>query len=86
MKTVVYITGQINGNHKLANAISTYESKVEEGMFYSKVITFPTKKSARKALWNAFKEIRKEGYCSTLRYNRHGYLMYDSSIAKIQER
>ena len=87
MTTSIIISGQISGNHTLASAIATYESEVRDGMFYSKIVTFPTKKAAKKALWEAFKHLRQDkedAQASRLRYSKSGELYYDASVAKIQ--
>ena len=83
MKTKIIITGQINGNTTLMNAIECDEP-ARRGMFYSYVYEFKTKKEARKALWNAYKYLRSDGYTS-LRYSPKRCLNYDASYARIEE-
>lgn len=89
MTTTIFITGQIGGNHTLASAIGTYESSTKTGMFYSKIITFPTKKAAKKALWEAFKYLRQDkedAQASRLAYSKFGSLRYDASVAQINQK
>jgi hypothetical protein len=86
MKTTIAITGQINGNFALKNAIETYNSETKKGMFNSFNITFPSKKEAKKALWEAFKYLRsdkQDAEASMLSYSKYGSLSYDASKAVI---
>ncbi len=79
MKAKIEITGQVNGNHVLYNAIcGGYERR--EIMFYNKIIYYQTLKEARKELWEAYKYLRKE---KTVEYAKQHYLAYDASIARI---
>lgn len=87
MTTKIIISGQIGGNFTLAGAIRTYESETIEGMFNSKIIIFPTKKAAKKALWEAFKYLRadkEDAKASRLQYSKFGTLRYDASVAEIE--
>jgi hypothetical protein len=86
MKTSITITGQINGNSRLVNAISTYESETNSIEFNNYQIIFPTKKSAKKALWEAFKYLRSEEpefAKGGISYSKYGSLRYDASRAEI---
>ena len=60
METKIVINGQINGNHRLHNAICTSKSRTETAAFYGYRIYFKTKKEAKKALWDAYKYMRAE--------------------------
>jgi len=87
MKTSIYISGQINGNSTLRNAIITAECEEKKGMFYSITLTFSTKKAAEKAMWEAYKSLRadkQDAQASQLRYHK-GFISYDASTAKIIE-
>lgn len=89
MKTQIIISGQINGNHKLRSAIITAECKEKSGMFNSFILTFPTKKSAIKALSNAYQSMCAEmpdekNKISGINYMRGHSLSYDASKAVIQ--
>lgn len=86
MKTSIIITGQIGGNHTLRNAIidSNLEESEESGMFFSKTISFSTKKDAKKALWEAYKLLRRDIETKTVTSYRKGdALFYDASKAEI---
>lgn len=88
MRTEIHITGQINGNHTLRNALSG-ASEIKEGMFNSQIVVFATKAAAKKALWDAFKYLRQEepdmvGRIGGTRYSKFGALYYDASQAVIQ--
>lgn len=89
MKTSIVISGQINGNHRLRNAILTHEAEERKTMFNGYEITFPTKKAAKSALWSAFKYMKADEPGITnrlggLRYNKFGSLYYDASKAEIE--
>lgn len=87
MKTSIFISGQINGNSTLRNAIITAECEEKKGMFNSITLVFPTKKAAEKAMWEAYKSLRQDkqdAQASMLRYSR-GYISYDASTAKVSE-
>lgn len=88
MKTEIIISGQINGNHKLRNAIMTAECEERKGMFYSTILTFPTKQSATNALSEGYQYMCREmpeekGKMSGIRYTRGCSLSYDASRAVI---
>lgn len=86
MKTVIEITGQINGNSKLAGAIQTHDSETKRTMFNGYAIVFKTKASAKKALWEAYKYLRidkEDAEASRLSYSKFGSLRYDASQASI---
>lgn len=81
MKAQITISGQINGNFTLKGAISGAE-EVKKGSFNSFILVFKTKKEAKKALWEAYKSIRKEDPTdSGLRYSPGYALSYDASRA-----
>ena len=93
MKTTIVISGQIAGNHRLYNNI-LYNghriSECREGMFYSKIIVFETKRAAKQALWKAFAsmcadEPGQRGKFGGIRYSSGSALYYDASKAVIQE-
>jgi hypothetical protein len=87
MKTSIYISGQINGNSTLRNAIITADCEEKKGMFNSITLTFPSKKAANKAMWEAYKQLRQDkqdAQASMLSYTK-GYISYDASTAKISE-
>ena len=86
MKTSIIITGQIGGNHILRNVIisSNLEESERSGMFFSKIISFPTKKDAKKALWEAYKLLRADIETkTTTRYRKGDALFYDASKAEL---
>jgi len=86
MKTTITINGQINGNNRLLRSISTFDSKTEDAGFNNYKLLFPTKKAAKKALWEAFKYLRNEekGY-GGISYSKNGFLRYDASVAEIKD-
>ena len=87
MKTSIFISGQINGNSTLRNAIVTADCEEKKGMFNSITLVFPTKKAANKAMWDAYKSLRndkQDAQASRLSYTK-GYISYDASTAKISE-
>ncbi len=91
MKTEIHITGQIGGNHRLANRISAVGNRIvtiSNGMFYSKVIVFETKRAAKQALWNAYTSLCADEPASRnkiggIRYSAGSALYYDASQAII---
>jgi hypothetical protein len=91
MKTTIFISGQISGNHTLRNSLLTFNAEEERAMFNGFRIIFQTKKEAKKAMWEAFKELRaaeidKYGYNASMggvRYSKFGSLYYDASKAEI---
>ena len=88
MKTEILIHGQINGNNRLLRAISTYDSIKKDIGFNNYSLEFPTKKQAKKALWEGWKYL-KQGEPEYVRkddYSKHGILRYDASVAKIKDK
>lgn len=88
MKTTITITGQISGNHALANSIATLDSETKRIMFNGYQITFSTKAAAKKALWQAYKYLRlqePEFAKFGISYSKYGTLQYDASTAKIND-
>lgn len=84
MKTTIEVTGQLNGNRALVNSISCNDRKNLPYGGY--VLTFDTKKEAKKALWEAFKYMRANDMTSRLQYSKYGWLTYDASEARIQDK
>lgn len=87
MKTRISITGQISGNHTLLNALLRNSDYPEygDGMFYSKFVLFQTKKEAKKALWEAYKDLRGDlEKKDSLSYCPGTAIYYDASKAEIQ--
>ena len=88
MTTSITITGQISGNFKLLNAISTYDSIKKDIGFNNYQLIFKTKAEAKKALWEGWKYlkrnepefVRKDDYSA-----KNGSLNYDASRAKIAD-
>jgi hypothetical protein len=93
MKTQIKITGQIGGNHRLLMRITSVGNRIESvepGMFYSKIITFETKRAAKQALWKAYTSLCAEepnarGHFGGIRYSSGSALYYDASQAEIIE-
>lgn len=90
MKTSIYISGQINGNFKLRNAIITAECEEKKGMFNAIELIFPTKGAAKKALSAGYKSLVNDqpemnGRFGGIRYSAGSSLYYDASTAKITE-
>lgn len=87
MKTTIQITGQISGNYTLHNAISrTGWPEIKRGMFNSFIITYETRKEARRAMWEAYKSLRadkQDAQASRLKYSPKHSLSYDASRAVI---
>lgn len=91
MKTQIKITGQIGGNHRLANRILAVGSRIESyanGMFNSKILTFETKRAAKQALWKSYTSLCAEepnmrGHFGGIRYSAGSTLYYDASQAVI---
>lgn len=83
---MISITGQMNGNRTLRNAIQ-YDS-IESAGFGNYILHFATKKQAKKALWEAFKYLKTTidppyNTIGGLRYSKYGQLSYDASAAKL---
>lgn len=79
----------MNGNFTLRSAIANHECEIKKS-FNDFRLVFPTKKAARKALWEAFKYLRSQypeevGGISGINYAKQSLLTYDSSIARIVE-
>lgn len=91
MRTQIKISGQIGGNHRLLMRITAVGNRiesVEQGMFYSKTITFETKRAAKQALWKAYtslcaEEPNNRGRIGGIRYSAGSALCYDASKAEI---
>lgn len=86
MVTSILITGQISGNHRLLNAINTYQAEYSKMPFYGHKLTFATRQAARKALWDGYRylvaqepEFAKGG----IRYGAKRCIYYDASKAEI---
>ena len=60
MKTVIKISGQINGNFTLKHAVQTSECVDAKGRFNSFYLFFETKKQAKSALKNAYRELKND--------------------------
>lgn len=86
MKTEIIITGQINGNYKLFNALNCCEAEHRAGMFNSHTLTFKTKKEAIKAMREGY-WIMKRADLTGVKANRDRTLMYyDASKAEVIKR
>lgn len=88
MQTIINITGQISGNITLHNTICNAYSQTHRGMFNSYTLTFPTRKMAYAALWQAYKVLRsdkQDAAASMLHYSKKSALRYDASIAKVRK-
>lgn len=83
MKTSIYISGQIGGNHTLRNAIGGCQVEVKKRMFFATEILFATKKEAVNALAGAYQDLRKDSNWPVVRYVRGNFLAYDASKALI---
>lgn len=85
MTQTVTITGQISGNRRLLDAISTIDSKYESISFNGFQVTYPTKAAAKKALWYAYKYLvsQEPDFKSMIKYSKYGSLSYDASRAEI---
>ena len=87
MKTQISITGQPAGNLRLRLHVGEEAEKIEQS-FCNYTLFFRTKKEAKKAIYEAYKNLRelepdfsKEGGIS---YIPGRILLYDASSAKIQ--
>lgn len=89
MKATITITGQVSGNLTLRNAILSGNGEEKRTMFNGYEITFPTKKEAKKAMWEGFKYLKRTldqprvGSMSGVRYSKFGSLSYDASNAQL---
>ncbi len=84
MKCHINITGQIHGNTRLVNAIPA--ASFRRGMFYSYQVDFETISDAKKALFAAWKNLKREEPEFVRRDNyraKFGVLIYDASRAEI---
>lgn len=86
MKTQIRITGQVAGNHRLNLHLQPEAEKVERS-FNDFLLTFTTKKGAKKALRQAFKNLKelepdfyRDGGVSLIRGE---LLVYDASTVRI---
>lgn len=78
MKVQIKITGGLNSNRKILNALEC-QSTPEGFPFNGWIIDYPSIKEAEKSLRSANKSLKKEG--STLINNKR--MRYDSSVAEI---
>lgn len=91
MTTQIHITGQIGGNHTLGNAMGSdglLERK--KGMFYSIIMTYRSKKDAKKSLSVAYQRLIQDepdqkGRIGGINYVRGSSLGYDASRAVIAD-
>jgi hypothetical protein len=82
MTTVIKISGGVSGNIRLRNAITSVSyCDVYNSEFWGFELHFSTKKEARKALWEAYKQMRKDD--KDVDYRKEGVLYYDASKAMI---
>lgn len=83
MKTVIKISGQISGNFTLKHAVQTVSCIDARARFYGFYLFFETKKEAKEALKNAYKELKSEepDFDGIGLYN--DLLSYDASRAEI---
>jgi len=90
MKAQIIIAGQINSIHRIKGFIPCYE--VKQGMFNTYVLSFESLTEARKALWDAFKSMRKwhteefghNNGLAAVRYSAKTALYYEAAAATIQ--
>jgi len=85
MKTIIKITGQIQGNFRLLTHLQRDAEKVEH-FFTDHILTFRTKREAVKALRQANKRLRSlepDFYREGVRYFPGWQLLYDASKAEI---
>jgi hypothetical protein len=83
MKATIYISGQINGNFRLKNVLDNGTAK--STIFNGFAVSFDTKKEAKKALWEAFKDLRSEDNKPyNLSYSKGSAIYYDASKAIIE--
>lgn len=89
MRTKIYITGQISGNHKLYNKLgSNGLLSKSKGLFNSIIIEYESKKDAQKALSVAYQglimdEPQEKNKIGGINYLRGHSLSYDASVATI---
>lgn len=81
MKASIIISGQIHGNFTLKAHLQTIDTiKVVNLPFSSFKICFSTVKDAKKALKEAYRDLK--GTCSWVSYSPD-FLDYDASVAKL---
>lgn len=87
MKTEIHITGEPIGNNWLYLNLTTEGCEIRRTPFNGYVVTYPTKKAAKSALWSAYRSlIKKEPeYRHGIRYSAGYGLTYDASRATIHE-
>lgn len=87
MKARIFISGQISGNFKLLNNISSYEH--EKGMFNSFYCYFDSVKEAKKAIKEAYHSIKNEldpgNYGVIYKAKDNSSLSYDASSARVRK-
>jgi len=86
MQTEIRVRGQISGNAKLCRAIQINNCEVRNINFNGYCLTFPTKKAAKKALWDAYNKLRSEEpefAKGGISYGKYGILSYDASRAEL---
>ena len=85
MKTSIEITGQINGNHRLLNALNDYSAELQKLPYYGYKLTFKTRKAARKAMWEGFRYLvqNEPEFKHGITYCAKHSLSYDASKAVI---
>ena len=82
MKTIIRITGQIGGNHKLLSALNSYRCTHKNGMFYSHLLEFETKKEAIKAIRECFWYMKNNDLEVRANKDRTA-IYYDASKAEV---
>lgn len=89
MKTLIIISGQVAGNHRLHQHLHRDAERVERS-YQDFRVTFRTKAQAKHALWQAYKNLRelepdfhREGGITYLPGRK---LIYDASTAYIAPR
>lgn len=92
MKASISITGQINGNYKLRNAITSGRliCEIKDQRFSGFIIEFGSMSDAKKALSNARTYLINEGNDPSsaktrgdFSYSRGEFIKYDASSATI---
>lgn len=86
MKTSIYISGQIGGNHTLRNVIGGHPLDIKKRMFYAIEVVFKTKREAVKALSEGYQSLRSNPDTNgwpLLRYVRGNFIAYDASKAEL---
>jgi hypothetical protein len=80
MRTEIHITGQMQGNRILFNAMRSYQEVIGRNDL-KKVLIYDTKAEAKRDLWRAYKSLRNEH--DGVRYSKFGAIYYDLSKAVI---